>query len=65
MPIVPTAYPVASPREEIVGRVGEMINHAVTSSDAVSPWALAEQLLEAIEEEVERVADDGTVIYRM
>lgn len=64
MPIIPTHYPVASARDELIGLIGEMINSAMASPEKISPWALAEKLVEAFEEDVERVGDDGAVIYR-
>ena len=63
MAIVTDHDPVASARAFLVGDLGNMINEAIKSSDKITPWALADNLLEAVERSIRMVDDDGAVVY--
>ncbi|MCX5578986.1 hypothetical protein [Kaistia terrae] len=48
MAIIPSAQFELSPRIELIGTIGEMIDHAVTSKDAMCPYDLAAKIVDEV-----------------
>jgi hypothetical protein len=64
MSIVPESYPDLPVRYLVIHDMSDMISRAITSPDAVAAYDLAAQILDMVEHNIDKVDDDGAVLYR-
>jgi hypothetical protein len=66
MAIIPEDYDFEIPaRDNVLISLAEEIWHAMTCGEPIKAADLARDILDEVEQAINSVADDGTVIYRV
>jgi hypothetical protein len=64
-PIISCLSDILPPRLELLSTLVMIIDEPTSSHDDISPYELAEQILDFIERKINSVDHEGTVIYRV
>jgi hypothetical protein len=64
MTIIPENYPEIPVRYLVIHDLADMISRAITSPEPVAAYDLAAKILDTVENNIEKVDDDGAVLYR-